>query len=192
MNENTYINVATLQPNVSNLGLGNRFAIWVQGCPFNCYKCTSTDWIPFKVANLFSINELKNIILEDENIDGLTISGGEPMMQAGRLALLVELIKKKNENIDVICFTGFDLKNLIWKEAKEFMQYIDVLITGKYIDRLNNNKGLRGSTNQKIHFLTNKLINEKDYFYNSKRDLNFYVTDSEVMMTGIPEKNFKW
>lgn len=190
--ETTYINVAALHPNINNLGPGLRFVIWVQGCPFTCKNCISPNWIPFKVVIPFSVNHLAELILAEKSISGITISGGEPMMQAGRLSQLLKIVKSKNKNLDVISFTGFEKENLVWQEAQTFMQDIDVLITGQYKEKQNDNKGLRGSSNQRIIFLTDKLKEHEDYFFETKRNLNFYIETDEVLMTGIPEKGFNW
>lgn len=186
------INIAEIQPKTNNLGIGQRFAIWVQGCPFNCKKCLAPDWIPFKVATPIHIEELAKTIYQTKGTEGITISGGEPMMQAGRLAKLLKLVKQENSKLDVIVFTGFELEHLVWEEAKEFLAYIDVLITGVYIDSLNDNQGLRGSSNQKIIFLTDTLKPYEEYFYHRKRDLEFQIKNDGVLMVGIPEKDFKW
>ena len=64
-----------------------------------------------------------------------------------------------------------------------------MIVAGPYIDELNNNKGLRGSTNQEIIFQTDRMISYKDYFFNQNRTLEFHIRDNEILMVGIPAKN---
>ena len=190
-NENVLLNIYDYQI-TETLGPGRRFALWVQGCPFDCKNCITPNAIPFTIKHPASVDHLSNIILEDKEIDGLTISGGEPFMQAGRLALLVKSIKKELPHLSVIVYTGFVLKQLTWEEAILFLEVIDVLIDGQYVDHKNDNKGLRGSSNQKVHFLTDTLLPHASFFNECTRDLTFHVRDDGVMMVGIPQKNFKW
>jgi anaerobic ribonucleoside-triphosphate reductase activating protein len=174
-----------------NLGIGKRFAFWVQGCPFTCKGCISPNWIPFEVNKVISVEDLAKQILEIEGIEGITISGGEPMMQAGRLAKVLEIVCSQKTDLNVIVFTGFEQKQLIWEDAQVFLKYIDVLITGLYIEKQNDNQGLRGSSNQKIIFLTDRLKPYEDYFYHRKRDLEYHIQSDGVLMIGIPEKDYK-
>ena len=84
----TLLNVAEICPATRTLGPGQRFVIWVQGCCFNCRGCISPDWIPQKQANLVDPVRLANYILSIPSTEGLTISGGEPMLQAAALSEL--------------------------------------------------------------------------------------------------------
>lgn len=186
-----HLNLAAFHPNTTTLGPGKRFAIWVQGCPFQCKNCVAPNWIPFKIAHPTAVSKLAEFIIASD-IDGLTFSGGEPFMQADQLCLLIDLIRRERQDVNVICFSGFTLKQLIWTEAKKLLDRIDVLIAGPYIDKLNDNRGLRGSTNQEIHFLTSIFSDMGDYFESSNRKIEFCITDEGVLMTGIPERGFSW
>lgn len=188
----TMLNIADFEADTRSLGPGRRFALWVQGCPFNCPNCIAPDWIPFRVAKVMSIKAMADVIVHSEWLDGISISGGEPMMQAGRLAKLLDLVKSERPHLDVIVFTGFKKKQLVWEEAQTLLARIDVLIDGLYVDHLNDNKGLRGSNNQAVHFLTDKLRDQQDYFTEKPRTLEFHVKDDGVLMVGVPGQNFKW
>lgn len=192
MNNSQVINVAEFCPKTKSLGVGTQFVLWVQGCPFNCKNCISQDWIPFEKANIFNIQSLAEIILNTEGIDGLTISGGEPMMQASGLAELLKIIKKEKVEMNIIVFTGFTMKKLNeLKGVKDFLNFIDVLITGLYVDELNENKGLRGSSNQEIIYLNDKLKSHKDFFENCERTLEIFNQGTATQFVGIPNKGYK-
>lgn len=186
------LNIASIQKTSYALGPGKRFVFWVQGCPFNCHNCISPNWIPFEVAQAWEVEALAETILNTPEIDGITISGGEPMMQANRIADVLSLVLEEKPELNVIIFTGFTQQQLNWEDAQRLMEYTDVLITGLYVEKLNDNQGLRGSSNQEILFLSDKLIEEKEYFFHKNRDLEFYIQNDGVLMVGIPEQNFKW
>src|ERR1700753_3733472 len=165
-----YINILDLcETGTRELGPGNRFAIWVQGCPFNCKGCTTPEGIPMIKNNLVSTDKIIAAIGENKKITGITISGGEPFMQASKLVRILKGAKALRPELDTIVFTGFELSELDWPDALELLELTDVLIDGKYIRHLNDNKGLRGSSNQKIHYLTDKLRGHKQYFEERKR-----------------------
>jgi anaerobic ribonucleoside-triphosphate reductase activating protein len=168
------------------LGPGLRCIIWVQGCPFNCKNCTSPDGRPIEENILIEVDKLSENIIKNNTIQGITISGGEPFLQA---AQLVALIKKVNRpELDIIVYTGYTLNKLNWQAAKDFLALTDVLIDGQYIEELNDNKGLRGSSNQQIHFLTDKLKQHKDLFENGARNVEVIVSDSYTKTIGVPNK----
>lgn len=184
-----FLNLATFKSDVKNLGPGNRFGIWVQGCPFSCHNCMSKDWIPFKEAQIVAVEDLARLILDTPNVDGITISGGEPMMQAFGLAKLIKLIQQEKPHLNVVCYTGFKLKQLTWVEAQDLLKVVDVLITGLYVDKLNDNKGLRGSSNQQVHFLTDTLLEYEYLFNDSQRVIEISISnESGIFITGMPAR----
>lgn len=186
------LNLAHICPTTRVLGPGNRFALWVQGCPFNCKGCLAPDWIPFKKANVVSVASVAAFILKQEEVNGITISGGEPMMQAAQLGQLLEIIRKERPEWTVLVFTGFTLEQLVWDEAVRFLTYIDVLIDGQYVAHKNDGAGLRGSSNQRFHFLSNRLLPFQEEIMHQRPGLEFHILDDGVLMTGIPPADFQW
>jgi len=168
------------------LGPGTRAVIWVQGCPLHCPGCISPDWIPFKPADQLTPQQVIDRLQLDD-VTGITFSGGEPMEQAGALAEVVHLARKMRD-LDVICFTGYRYETLLKKPAHsgipDFLQVVDVLIDGPYVQEKNNSIGLRGSSNQRIIHLSDKLIGYP--FENQARNLEFKVDKGSFTMVGIP------
>ena len=68
----------------------------------------------------------------------------------------------------------------------------DLLIDGQYVESKNDGMGLRGSNNQRFHYLTNKLDKFKSEIEQKRRNIEFKILDDGVLMTGIPQKDFKW
>ena len=167
--EDNILNIFDYSDGSRALGPGLRCIIWVQGCTFKCKGCTSPYGQELKENILVEIDSLAQSIVDNKNIEGITISGGEPFLQASKLVKLLEKLKAIRPKLNVIVFSGFELHELNWNEAKDFLKYIDVLIDGLYIERLNDNRGLRGSSNQKFHFLTDRLKVYKDEMENGER-----------------------
>ena len=168
------------------LGPGTRAAIWVQGCNLHCPGCISPDWIPFKPALRLTPGQVVDKLSLDE-ITGLTFSGGEPMEQALALAEVVRLARQRRD-LDVICFTGYRYEKLLKKPANsgvpDLLELVDVLIDGPYIREQNDSVGLRGSKNQRIIYLTDRL--QVYQLENQARKVEFKIEDGSLTMVGIP------
>jgi anaerobic ribonucleoside-triphosphate reductase activating protein len=181
------LNVAAVCPATRALGPGVRAVVWVQGCPFHCPGCVAPEWIPIRPARLVRPEDLLEELLADPHVTGLTFSGGEPMLQADGLARLARLARSRRD-LDIICFTGFPRSQLEKTPpgpgVKELLDQLDVLIDGPYVARLNDNYGLRGSTNQKIHFLTRRL--SQFDFETQPRKAEIHLLDGQALLVGVP------
>jgi len=181
------LNLAAFCPQTSALGPGVRAALWVQGCPFRCQGCLAPDWLPFQPAHPVSPADLAETILASP-VTGLTLSGGEPMLQASALAELVTLVRSRRD-VDVICFTGFLYQDLLSRpDARLLLAQVDLLIDGPYIPELNDGLGLRGSSNQVFHYLTPRL--RGFYLASLPRKLEVFLSDGQAFLVGIPPKTF--
>ena len=187
MTQEKFINLAAFSPCSSALGPGKRAVIWVQGCPFFCEGCISAAWRSFEKKEIISVSEMANKLVSLENIGGITISGGEPFAQADALAELIRQVRKRKK-INVICFTGYVFQDLISMMDKlgirGFLEQIDVLIDGPYIQDRSLESGLRGSANQRFLHLTDALL-EKNLAEMS-RNLEILGQQGSLMMVGIP------
>ena len=180
------LNIAAIAARTQALGPGMRAVVWVQGCPLNCRGCLAPQWIPFVAAMQMSPAEILQRI-DLDNITGITFSGGEPMVQAGSLAALARLARRKKD-LDVICFTGYRYERLLTdppnEGVPELLAEIDVLIDGPYVQSLNDSLGLRGSSNQRIIHLTSKLQEHDLELWPRKVEIT--ITDGELALVGIP------
>lgn len=184
-----YLNLAATCPATEAHGPGVRAAVWVQGCPFKCPGCISPEWIPKRIATLVTPEKLARQLLKRVDITGVTFSGGEPMLQAAGLARVIKLMRQQRE-LSLICFSGFTLEQLRphppGPGVEELLSEIDVLIDGQYIAARNDNQGLRGSSNQRIHVLTDRLRPDEYDFESGKRKVEIYIQDGETLLVGVP------
>ncbi len=181
------LNVAALCLATRALGPGTRAVVWVQGCFFRCPGCIAPDWIPIQPAMMERVEDLAGKLLSDPAVTGLTLSGGEPMLQAGSLARLARLVRARRD-VDIICYTGFTFSHLRHTPpgpgVQDLLDQLDVLIDGPYIEKLNDNQGLRGSSNQRIHYLTERLKGVD--FENGPRKTEILLSGGEAMLVGVP------
>ncbi|MDH6541091.1 4Fe-4S single cluster domain-containing protein [Streptomyces lavendulae] len=183
------LNVAATRIGTEALGPGLRSVLWVQGCPFHCAGCMSPEWIPDRPARQAEPAALAAELLSDPRVDGLTFSGGEPMRQAAGLAEVARLARRERE-VSVICFTGYRLERLRSAPPSPgvpaLLAAVDVLIDGLYVAALDDGRGLRGSTNQRIHHLTRRLADRGYDFAHRPRTAEIAISGPEALLVGVP------
>ena len=183
------INVAEICPATRALGPGLRSVLWVQGCPFNCAGCIAKEWTALKVNKLLTVDQVVDQLLSDSRVAGITVSGGEPMLQARALSQVIRFARERRK-LNIICFTGYQLEHLRQRPPNQwvssFLETVDVLIDGQYVRELNDNTGLRGSSNQRIHFLTQELFGID--FEKQIRTNEIQILDGQALLIGIPPK----
>lgn len=131
-------------------GDGIRTVIWTQGCPHHCKGCHNPETHSFNDGFLIDTEEIIKEIRKLELQDGITFSGGDPMMQADACMEIAKACKEMGYNI--WCYTGFDYEDLLNDSKKRaFLDYIDVLVDGKFeLDKKSYDVMFRGSTNQRL------------------------------------------
>lgn len=149
------VNVARVLPRSSTNGPGERFVLWVQGCPLHCPGCWNPDtWSPAP-RELVRVTVLADQICGAMPIDGVTFTGGEPFAQADVLAELAERLRL--HDLSLMAFTGYELEELTGHHQQRLLGLLDIVVTGRFI-REKKADGLlwRGSSNQKVHLLSER------------------------------------
>lgn len=183
------------EKNIKTLGPGDRYVIWVQGCTHNCEGCIAPESHSLDSNGYWiEISEILKEIRANKKLRGVTISGGEPFLQAR--ALLPLLKELQREKLDIICYTGFRYEDILNDKipfGKNLLEYIDILIDGKYIEELNNESYLRGSDNQRIIHLKNTYKNyEKKMKELKNRNIEIKIIDNKTLfIAGIPPKKME-
>ena len=151
---------AIVEKSVAN-GPGERTVIWFQGCPLACPGCFNPETHAAAPRIIVRVGELiESIVDRRTEIDGISVTGGEPFGQTRALADLLAGVRRRS-SLSVLVFTGYT-----WKElariagANDCLSYIDVLIAGRYVAKQRIGRGLLGSANQRIHFLTQRYREE--------------------------------
>ena len=175
---------------ITALGPGTRLALWVSGCGRRCKKCANPElWERQeyqKIAPKMLVKMINSVI--GYGIDGITITGGEPLDQAAELC---EVIDGLSEKTDILIFTGYKYDELLGREdAKELLSRIDVLIDGEYIEELNDNRStLRGSMNQHIFYLNEDIRPEYEEYLAEGRKIQNFIYDYKTVSVGIHNRS---
>lgn len=139
------------------LGPYARAVIWVQGCAFHCPNCIVPESWDFAGGFSVEIASLAEWIC-DQNVEGITLSGGEPMSQARPLCELIDQVRMRRD-VGVLCYTGFALAHLRARgdsQQKSLLSRIDLLIDGVYLAEGHADLLWRGSRNQNLNLLTSR------------------------------------
>jgi len=134
-------------------GPGIRYAIFTQGCPHYCPGCHNPESHSFTDGYLVSEETIIGEILTNPLLDGITLSGGEPFMQAEELIPVA--MAAEAHGLSVIIFSGYTYEELLELSLsrpgyKELLEHSDILIDGRFeIEKKSMNLRFRGSTNQR-------------------------------------------
>ena len=129
-------------------GDGIRFAIFMQGCKRHCEGCHNPETHALDGGQLVDTKEIISAIKKNPLLDGITLTGGEPLLQ---ICAANELARAaKNLGLSVWCYTGYTFENLP-PNSNALLENIDVLIDGEFIESLRDLElQFRGSHNQRI------------------------------------------
>ncbi len=173
-------------------GPGTRLVIWFQGCPFCCKGCFNPEFHDTEGGSLMSRSELFNRIVCQPDIEGVTFTGGEPLLQASSLIPLAQAIK--GAGLTIVCYTGYTLEQIkvgIPPSARHLVPYLDILIDGLFEEKEKAPLLWRGSRNQRVHFLTNRYEHLAEQAnQEGRREAEVLVGPDSIAMTGIFDIEF--
>lgn len=188
------LRVFLVQPYVEGvLGPDKRAVLWVQGCTIGCKGCISPlSWQADNGIEI-AIDDLLEWVRGQEGIEGITVSGGEPFQQAEALTQLFEPLRKMAYG--VICYTGYRYERLLCcgsDSQKRLLRYVDLLIDGPYMERLQSSSAWRGSSNQRLLCLSSRYkqaVREMLDAGDQSQGLKWFFdpTEGSTVVAGVPD-----
>ena len=132
-------------------GKGIRTTIWVSGCEFHCKGCFNEETWDFEYGQKFTEDDLRYLVscLKKEYCRGLTVLGGEPLhpQNLEDVIDLCQLIKEIFPDKDIWLYTGYSKKEAFKTGIQD---YVDVMVTGPFVEEKKVLGEFRGSSNQEI------------------------------------------
>lgn len=185
------INYSHFVTNTEFLGPYRRSVLWVQKCCFSCEGCIAPEMQ--KDGGHFSDTKtLANILLSDSTTEGITISGGEPFLQADALLEMINIMKNRRD-IGVIIYSGFTLDELRAKSdsaVDKLLSVTDILIDGRYEKNLDDGIAYRGSSNQRIICLSDRYKKVSEAYYgNFARKTELRIDNGHIVLVGVPSES---
>ncbi len=141
-------------------GPGLRSVLFLQGCEKSCPCChNNMETLDIDGGQEYSVSDLASDIIQSAGIKRLTISGGEPLLQAGAVLKLV----KELQGFDLCLYTGYELEEIEnSKEYSKILPYLTYLKVGSYDEsKRTTTKKFVGSSNQVFYKVKNGEICEE-------------------------------
>jgi anaerobic ribonucleoside-triphosphate reductase activating protein len=188
-------------------GPGKRALIHFQGCDLGCPGCFNPQSHPFDNKKETPVHKVIDWVKGLKEVEGITVSGGEPIQQAQYLYLILHAIRKERPDLSIGMFTGYTTKELElgkfkWKSTEtgdwkrgspelwnEIKSMLDWAVLGRYNQTVKSvNDPLRGSLNQEVIFYTNRYseANLQPQMVEVQID-----EDALVQITGFPNEQFR-
>ena len=131
-------------------GEGIRAVVYLQGCTHACPGCHNPASHPLDGGYLTDTDAVLAELLANPLVGGLTISGGEPLLQSEATLALAAGAKQRGR--DVWVYTGFLLEDLLRQPvSRDILRVIDTLVDGPFLlEQRDLAVPYRGSRNQRI------------------------------------------
>ncbi len=177
----TYLNVHSIETFGAFDGPGIRYVLFLQGCPFQCQYCHNRDTWSTRKNKMMTADDIITDYKKYKSFykkGGITVSGGEPLLQ---MKGLIELFKlAKSEGIHTCLDTSAACFSV--KESEDFKMLMSltdlVLLDIKHIDN-DIHKKLTGSSNAQVLDFA-RFIDELNVKTIIRHVLVPTITDDEV------------
>ena len=164
---------------------GRNAAVWLHGCDKNCKGCISSR-NSGEPGYIFNTRFLASLLVSRKP-NTVVISGGEPFRQPRALDELTRFIKEyTGGKTGLMIYTGMTYEQLAdsTKTVKKILDRTDLLVDGEYIQKLDDGLPYRGSSNQRMLFLTERY--SRDKLTAKERSVRMYIDANSLVMDGIP------
>ena len=147
------VKIAGAKKHSSVNGPGVRYVLFMQGCSHHCPGCQNPETHDISEGVEMEIEDVVSDILATRYLDGLTLSGGDPLFQSEASFEIARRVKESG--LDIWMYTGWTFEQIMdgkaGQKAKEVLSFIDVLVDGPYVEALRSEDVIwRGSTNQHL------------------------------------------
>jgi anaerobic ribonucleoside-triphosphate reductase activating protein len=163
-------------------GPGLRFVIFTQGCIRNCRGCHNPSAASLDGGVAYTPEELFSLIQKNPILSGVTLSGGEPLLQSAALLPLAQMIK--DAGLSLVIYSGAVFEEIIVENDAAVMALLrcaDVLIDGPFLEEKRVlSLPFIGSSNQRIIDLPESL-NKRSAII--KQDEGWSLISCETVIT---------
>src|SRR5205823_4657820 len=113
-------------------GPGARFVVWLQGCTLGCPGCFNPTTHDVDGGSETAIATVIAQLRDARGIEGLSLSGGEPLQQADAAIALLDAARALG--LSTLAFSGYTLDEIrALPRGVEVIDRLDVLVDGRYI-----------------------------------------------------------
>lgn len=176
------LRIHAIEPKSRANGPGSRFVVWMQGCTLGCPGCFNPTTHDAAGGREVTVDEIAAQLAATRDIEGLSLSGGEPLQQAEAAVALLDAARALG--LSTLAFSGYTLDEIrALPHGPDVLARLDVLIDGRYVSTQRLATGLRGSANQRIQRLTDRY-SIADVEATPVAEVRISAT-GEVVLTGV-------
>jgi anaerobic ribonucleoside-triphosphate reductase activating protein len=170
-------------------GPGVRAVIWVQGCTLNCPGCFNPLTHAIDGGTLIDVDELfREILALGDTIEGITLSGGEPLQQMRPALALLKRVRAETA-LSALVFSGYTRQEIEqFPASRELTACVDVMIAGRYDPTQPLSTGMISSANQVPLFFSDRYT-RADLLAVPPAEV-ILMPDGEVLASGVG--GIKW
>lgn len=132
-------------------GPGLRLSVFTQGCPHRCEGCHNPSSHASGGGTEMEIEEIVRLAERNPLLSGVTLTGGEPLGQAGACLSLVRALPK---SLTVWLYSGYTYEEIVSGGREDWLSLLDacdVLVDGRFRqDERSLELFYRGSRNQRV------------------------------------------
>lgn len=150
-------------------GPGLRFSVFTQGCPHHCKGCHNAQTHDPTGGMSTTTQRIFEEYQKNPYLSGITLTGGEPIMQAKACLELAKMVRGAGGN--VLLFSGYTFEQLqVLSEQNPTIQKLleecYILVDGPFImEERDLSLPLAGSRNQRVLDLPKSLEQERAVAY---------------------------
>ncbi|WP_428264981.1 4Fe-4S single cluster domain-containing protein [Haliangium sp.] len=181
----TPIHVHAIERRSRANGPGARYVVWFQGCSLGCPGCFNPGTHdPGGGGDSRTVADVvADIVAQGDAIEGVTLSGGEPFEQPQAALELVRAVRSRSA-LSILIFSGYAIDELrAMPLGPDILAHIDVLVDGRFQAPQRLGRGLRGSTNQRIHLLSDRY-RQADVEATPEAEIRIEA-DGRIVLTGV-------
>ena len=185
------LNVHSVLPVSYANGPGARAVVWTQGCTRGCPGCSNPLTHSHRPWILTDPLRLAASIVAIPGIEGISVTGGEPLEQPAAVGCLCQAVR--HSGLSVMVYTGWTYETLCLSNnptVRDLLRHIDVLVDGPFIQQLADKDLLwRGSRNQHIRFPTNRYSPDVLAEHEQLQVEGLVSPGAPLQLTGFPEES---
>jgi anaerobic ribonucleoside-triphosphate reductase activating protein len=190
----TWVNLASWLPCTESEGPGKRAALWVQGCDKRCIGCCNPHYLKLVEREIISAKTIEQRLIQaqkDFDIEGITLLGGEPLLQAQGLSVIAKCAQ--TIGLSVMVFSGYTYEELLDMKllgADQLLANTDVFVDGVYdAQQPETVRNWVGSVNQRFHYLSTRYNQSIETDHLGKHSVEWRIkSDGIIKINGWPIK----
>ncbi len=188
-------------------GPGLRAVVFFQGCTLACRGCFNPETLPFAGTEVAVSAVAERVLLAhtEYKVEGITLTGGEPMQQAPALLELMRTLRRRVPNLSFGLFSGYSDLELVlgrysiwgrdyseldrrrlWQEIRE---HLDFAVLGRFNEAQPSGLPLCTSRSKALRMLSSRY-SVKDYGPQSVEVI--IHSDGRTQVTGFPILGLPW